>query len=90
MIYPVQIRAARALIAMSQQDLARASKVGLATIKRIEASGFGLSGNIRTLVRIRQALEEAGIAFLDESDGHGVGVRMSRPMKLNPIAMASS
>lgn len=80
MIYPIQIRAARALIAMSQQDLARASKVGLATVKRIEASGSEMSGNIRTLLRIRQALEHAGIAFLDESDGQGVGVRLRRSL----------
>lgn len=76
MIYPMQIRAARALIGMSQADLARLSTVGLATVKRIEASGAELSGNVQTLVRIRQALEAAGVAFIDQSDQQGFGVRL--------------
>ena len=87
MIYPIQIRAARALIAMSQLELARASKVGLATIKRIEASGAELSGNVQTLVRIRRALEEAGVTFIDESDDIGVGVRLRKRFPLQPRAM---
>ena len=80
MIYPCQIRAARALIGMSQQELAARSSVGLATIKRIEAVGSDITGTVKTLVKIKKALEAAGIRFIDEADGGGPGLRLMRPL----------
>ncbi|MBL8882762.1 MAG: helix-turn-helix transcriptional regulator [Hyphomicrobium sp.] len=80
MIYPCQIRAARALIGMSQQELAERSLVGLATIKRIEAVGSEITGTAKTLVKIQKALEAAGIRFIDETDGAGPGLRLMRPL----------
>lgn len=78
MIYPLQIRAARALLDMSQLELAERASVGIATIKRIEAAGRTLVGNARTVARIQSALEAAGVEFLDGSDGRGPGVRLWR------------
>ena len=80
MLYPLQIRAARALLSMSQQELARRSGVGLATIKRIEAAGSELTGTAQRLFRIQKALEAAGIAFIDEDDRQGPGLRLKRPL----------
>ena len=80
MIYPVQIRAARALLDWSQQELAERCAVGLATIKRIEAAGSELSGTAKTLFRIQKALEAAGVVFLEETDAQGPGVRLKRPL----------
>jgi len=80
MIYPCQIRAARALIGMSQQELALRSLVGLATIKRIEAVGSEITGTAKTLVKIQKALEASGIRFIDEADGGGLGLRLMRPL----------
>lgn len=80
MLNPLQIRAARALIGMSQHELAQRSEVGLATVKRIEAAGSDLSGTARTLHRIQKALEAAGVEFIDGSASHGPGVRLSQPL----------
>ena len=80
MLHPLQIRAARALVEMSQQELAQRSGVGLATIKRIEAAGRDLSGTARTLHRIQKALEAVGVVFIDGSAVQGPGVRLCRPL----------
>jgi transcriptional regulator with XRE-family HTH domain len=79
MIFPSQIRAARALIGMSQTALAELSGVGLATIKRIEASGHQPTGNARTLHRLQSALEAEGIRFIEPESGAGPGVRLALP-----------
>jgi transcriptional regulator with XRE-family HTH domain len=80
MIYPLQIRAARALLDWNQQELAERSAVGLATIKRIEAAGTELTGTAKTLFRIQKTLEAAGVIFIDATDEHGPGVRLKRPL----------
>ena len=61
------MRAARALIRWTALDLARASKVGVATIRRAEA----VEGEIPV---IRRAFEGAGIEFIEDNGG-GEGVR---------------
>ena len=80
MIYPVQNRAARALLNWSQQELAERCAVGLATIKRIEAAGGELAGTAKTLFRIQKALEAGGVVFIEQTDANGPGVRLKRPL----------
>ena len=80
MIYPVQIRAARVLVGLSQQDLAKLSGVGLATLKRIEGAGAELTGTAQTMARIQRALESAGVIFLHEEGNAGPGVRLRNPL----------
>lgn len=80
MIYPVQIRAARVLLGLTQQDLAKRSAVGLATLKRVEAAGSELTGTAQTMARIQRALEAAGISFIDEDGTQGPGVRLKKPL----------
>jgi predicted transcriptional regulator len=70
-----QVKAARALLAWSQEQLSDAAKVSLPTVKRLEAVDGPLGGRSRTAYRIRQALEERGIEFIDENGG-GPGVRL--------------
>lgn len=74
-----QIRAARALLRITAQDLSTASGVGLATIKRLEA-GDGLPpAHAQTLDKLTKALEVAGVEFLGTPED-GPGVRL-RPKK---------
>jgi transcriptional regulator with XRE-family HTH domain len=80
MIYPVQIRAARVLVGLSQHDLAKRSGIGLATLKRIEGAGAELTGTAQTMARIQRALESAGVIFLDEDGTAGPGVRLRNPL----------
>lgn len=80
MIIPSQIRAARAIIGLSQQELADRSGVGLATIKRIEAARHKIAGNATTLVRIQKALEAQGVRFLESDGSAGPGIRLAKPI----------
>ena len=72
-----QIRAARALLRWSADDLARASTVGVATIRRAELADAETSMNTPNDRAIRQACEAAGIVFIDENGG-GAGVRLKK------------
>ncbi|WP_298853495.1 transcriptional regulator [uncultured Ruegeria sp.] len=70
-----QIKAARALLAWSQMDLAQHSGVSYPTIARLETKDGAVGGRKETAVAIRKALEAQGIQFLDEGDtANGVGV----------------
>jgi len=77
-----QIRAARALLKWDQKALAQASKVSLATIKRIEPLSGPIVANAVTIEALRRALEAAGIEFIAES-GVGTGVCFRKPSKAN-------
>jgi transcriptional regulator with XRE-family HTH domain len=70
-----QLKAARELIAWSQEELAGKSGVSLPTIQRLEAAGGDLGGRPETGEKIVAALEKAGVEFIDENGG-GPGVRL--------------
>jgi hypothetical protein len=70
-----QIRAARALLRWSADDLARASALGLNTIKRAELAKDTTSLTVANNLAVRRALEAAGVEFIDENGG-GPGVRL--------------
>lgn len=74
-ISPAQARAARGLVAWSQDQLAVASGIPKRTIARLEL-GEGTPQR-RTLAAIRAALEAAGVEFIAENGG-GAGVRLSK------------
>jgi transcriptional regulator with XRE-family HTH domain len=80
MIYPVQIRAARGLLGLSQGDLAQRASIGVVTVKRIEAAGTEIRGTAQTMARIQRALESAGIIFIDQDETNGPGVRLRTPL----------
>jgi transcriptional regulator with XRE-family HTH domain len=75
MITPAQCRAARALLDWSQQELSSHAGIGIVTVRQIEA------GQTRprraTIAVVKQALERAGVEFLEENGG-GPGVRLSK------------
>jgi transcriptional regulator with XRE-family HTH domain len=72
-----QIKAARALLGWSQEKLAKAAKVSLPTVKRLEACEGDLGGRADTARKIRLAIEAAGVEFVDEKAG-GAGVRFRK------------
>lgn len=72
-----QIKAARALLAWSQADLARHSGVSDPTIKRLEAFDGNLGGRADTAEAICKALQDAGVIFVEEN-GDGAGVRLKK------------
>jgi transcriptional regulator with XRE-family HTH domain len=73
-IIPAQIRAGRALINWSQENLADAAGIALTSVRDLEAekraSESGTSANVRG------ALENAGVEFLPGSPEGGPGVRL--------------
>lgn len=75
-----QVKAARALLAWSQEQLASAANVSIPTIKRLEANDGPLGGRSETGDKIRQALQVAGVEFIDENGG-GRGVRLRYAQK---------
>jgi predicted transcriptional regulator len=70
-----QIKAARSLLAWSQEDLAASADVSVPTIKRLEAADGSLGGRKETADKICMALQRAGVEFIDENGG-GPGVRL--------------
>ena len=74
-ITPGQSKAARALLELTQSDLAQTAKLGLSTVVDFEKKRRQVSG---TAVRaIRDALAAQGIEFIDENGG-GPGVRLRK------------
>ena len=72
-----QLRAARALIRWSAEDLARHSAVGVTTIRRAELAENKTSLTAANDQALRRALEAAGVEFIDENGG-GPGVRLRK------------
>jgi len=70
-----QVKAARALLAWSQADLAQHSGVSEPTVARLESLDGDLGGREHTAEKIRAAIEAAGVEFIPENGG-GAGVRL--------------
>lgn len=82
MITAAQLRAARALLGIDQQTLAKLAGVSLPTIQRMEASQGNVRGVIDTLTKVVAALDRAGIELIADharSEGRGRGVRLREP-----------
>jgi hypothetical protein len=73
-----QIRAARALLRWSAEDLARQSLLSVATIRRAELSEDETSMTAANDVSVRRAFESAGVEFID---GNGGGVHLRKPRR---------
>ncbi|MGY3359913.1 transcriptional regulator [Bradyrhizobium canariense] len=78
-----QLRAARALLRWSALDLAKASKVGVATIRRVEVIDGEIPVTAANEQALRQALESAGVEFIDENGG-GPGARLRKGASERP------
>jgi len=79
MISSAQMRAARALLGWDQRQLAEAAGLSLPTIQRMEASDGQVRGNVDSLMKVVEALEQAGVELIGEgaaSPAGGRGVRL--------------
>ncbi len=75
-MHPEQCRAARALLAWTQSQLANAARVSSVTIRQYE---LGTTEPRRSTIDvIQRALEGAGVQFINENGG-GPGVRLREP-----------
>jgi transcriptional regulator with XRE-family HTH domain len=75
-----QIRAARSLIRWTADNLAAASALSVATVRRAELKEVETSLTMANDLAIRRALETAGVEFIDENGG-GPGVRLRKRQK---------
>lgn len=76
MITARQIRAARALLGWSQQDLADKAVVSLNAITRLEKEQ--VDPRMSTVTAVQRALSKAGVEFI-AADTKGEGVRLVAP-----------
>jgi hypothetical protein len=67
-----------ALLRWNALDLATASKVGVATIRRAEVVDGEIPVTLANEAALRQALEAAGVDFIEDNGG-GEGVRFRKP-----------
>jgi len=72
LVTPPQLRAARALLGWSQEQMAQAAGVGLSTIRDYENERR--AGAMDSLKAICRALENQGVVFLPSRDDYGPGV----------------
>ena len=82
-----QIRAARALLRWSVEELARHASLGRNTIKRAEAKDGKTSLTAANELAIRRACEAAGVEF---TNGDQPGVRLSKAAAARTAEPASA
>ena len=73
------MKAARALLNLDQRELAEISQLSLPTIQRMEVSEGIVRGNVESLVKVINALHDAGVDLINEgavSEVGGRGVRL--------------
>ncbi|WP_427902244.1 helix-turn-helix domain-containing protein [Methylobacterium fujisawaense] len=76
MITPGQCRAARALLELSQKELAESAGVSLRTLQGFEAGDRELQS--LALSAIKRILEEKGIALIRQDDWIGVKLSLQK------------
>lgn len=75
LISPSQCRGARALLDMTQPQLASLAGIGLSTVVDFEKRRRTVSND--AVAKLQKALENAGVVFIAENGG-GAGVRLRR------------
>jgi predicted transcriptional regulator len=82
LLTPAQCRAGRALLEMTQPELAKRASLGLSTIVDFERTRRRISVEAASI--IKKTLEKAGVFFIDENGG-GAGVRLRKPVDSKPL-----
>ncbi|MDO6588504.1 helix-turn-helix transcriptional regulator [Salipiger sp. 1_MG-2023] len=75
MTTPDQLRAGRAILGLSQAEVASLTGKTTKTIRRAETDAAAVA--VETIASIRAALESAGVEFIAENGG-GAGVRLRK------------
>ena len=68
------MRAARAMLDWSREQLSKEAGVGISALMRLESAEGVPSGNIKTFESVQRAFEKAGIEFIGSPES-GAGVR---------------
>ncbi|HUN98659.1 MAG TPA: helix-turn-helix transcriptional regulator [Bradyrhizobium sp.] len=87
MITSGQLRAARALLGIDQRQLAELCDLSVPTIQRMEASEGVVRGNVDSLMKLIDALNQNGIDLISDgaiSQGGGRGVRLREAAPSDP------
>lgn len=84
-----QLKAARTLARLDQQEVADKSGISVPTIKRMEAGDGPVRGNYDSVAAVIAVLESAGIEFISENGG-GPGVRLRAPTAAPAEAVRAS
>lgn len=71
-----QLRAARALLGITAQQLADETKLGVATIRRAELTNGEVGMTVVNIERVIETLERLGVKLLPQQGHDGVGVRL--------------
>jgi hypothetical protein len=80
-----QLKAARALVGVDQQQVADGAKVNVNTIRNMEAAGAGaITSGAVTVRNVQMVLEEFGVEFLNH-DQPGVRLRKAQTAKSIPV-----
>jgi len=71
-----QLRAARAILKWSLDDLSKKSGIGTSTLKRLEAAEGIPNGHLSTFTRLIEVFNIAGVQFIGTpNDGPGVRLK---------------
>ena len=68
------MRAARAMLDWSREQLSKEAGVGISALMRLESAEGVPSGNIKTFESVQRAFEKAGVEFIGSPE-EGAGVR---------------
>jgi transcriptional regulator with XRE-family HTH domain len=72
-----QLRAARAILKWSLDDLSKKSGIGTSTLKRLEAAEGIPNGHLSTFTRLIEVFGNAGVQFIG-TPNDGPGVRLKK------------
>jgi hypothetical protein len=71
------------MLRWSAKKLSEMSGVSLPTIQRMEGSRGLRRSSVESVLKVQQALEDAGIMFIDQNEDAGPGVRLRSPIRDN-------
>lgn len=81
-----QLKAARALLGITAEELAKRSRVGVATIRRAEGQETATVTDA-ILMAVLTALDASGVQIIPADETAGAGVRLKEPHSTRPPAL---